>query len=131
MLQLKVLSGKMAGTDIVARHFPFCVGRAKGNNFILDEPGLFDRHFRIELNDSKEFVLQAEPNAFVAVSGEQNLRSKFLKNADVIEVGQTKILFTLSATKQHGLALREISTWVALGILTLSQLVLICWLMKS
>ncbi len=131
MLQFKVLSGKMAGTEIVARHFPFSVGRSPQNDLALDEPGIFEKHFRVELRGSREFFLQTETNTFVAVSGEQNVRGKVLKNADVIEAGQTKILFSLSATKQQGLALREMSTWIGLGILTLSQLALIFWLLNS
>jgi pSer/pThr/pTyr-binding forkhead associated (FHA) protein len=131
MLQLKVLSGRMAGTENVARHFPYQVGRGPGNDFVIDEPGMFDRHFTINLNESKEFILQTEAGTFVAVSGQQNVRDAVLKNADLIEVGQTKILFALSPTEQHGLAFRENLTWVALALLTVSQVALIFWLLRA
>ncbi len=129
MLQLKVLSGKMAGTEIVSRHFPLEGGRGKGNQLVLDEPGMFDRHFKIELR-AEEFVLQTEPNTFVAISGQQNVREAVLKNADIIEAGPTKILFTLSPTTQKGLGFRETATWIAIGLLILFQVALICWLLK-
>ncbi|MDB6024870.1 MAG: hypothetical protein JWM68_1093 [Verrucomicrobiales bacterium] len=131
MLQLKVLSGKKAGSEIVVRHFPFRVGRSKENDLVLDDSGVFDRHFKIELRSSSDFFLQAELSTFFAISGQQNVREAILKNADVIEVGQGRILFTLSPTRQSSLNLRENLTWIALALLTLGQVSLIYWLLKS
>src|SRR5437773_2410730 len=116
MLQLKVLSGKLAGSEIVVRQFPFWVGRAKQNDLVIDESGVFDRHFKIELRSSREFFLQTESKTFVAISGQQNLREAVLKNADVIEVGKARILFSLSPTSQRSLSLRENLTWLGLAL---------------
>lgn len=131
MLQLKILSGKMAGTEIVARRFPFSIGREKENDLVLEDAGVFERHAKIELRSSREFFLQTEPNTFVAISGQQNISAAPLKNADLIEVGTAKLLFSLSPTRQQGLAFREIAVWIALALLTLAQFALIGWLLAQ
>ena len=44
MVQLNILSGKKAGTRTVARHFPFRIGRAAGNELQLEDDGVWDQH---------------------------------------------------------------------------------------
>jgi pSer/pThr/pTyr-binding forkhead associated (FHA) protein len=131
MLQLKVLSGKMAGTEMVARHFPFSIGRAASNDFVLEESAAFDRHLTIALAPEKQFVLQTSSGAFVALSGEQNVRQAALKNSDQIDIGQTRILVCLSPTRQKKLAKRELLVWVALAFVTALQCWLIFWLSQG
>ena len=124
MIQLKILSGKKAGTEMVARHFPFWVGRAAQCQLCLDEPGVWERHFQINLNPSDAFTLMAEPNTSVTIDG-KNVQETNLRNGDILEVGSAKILFALSATTQKSLTLREALTWVGLAVLCLAQVSLI------
>ena len=124
MIQLKVLSGKMAGTELVARHFPFCVGRSSTCELSLDEPGVWDRHFQIQLDSSRDFVLVTEPQTSVTLAG-TSVQQTPLRNGDVIEMGSAKILFGLSSTRQKGLTLREWLTWVGLVALCAGQILLI------
>lgn len=130
MFQLNILSGKKAGTSIVARHFPFQVGRAASSDLSLQDPGIFDQHFSIDLRLSDGFVLQLHPNAFLATGGQQSGEPIFLRNGDVVEAGPVKIQFALSATKQQSLIPREMSTWMALALLCVCQIALICWLLR-
>lgn len=129
MVQLKILSGKKAGTETVARHFPFSVGRAASCDLAIEEPGIWDNHFQIDLDSSDNFVLAANPNTSVIVDG-KNLQQTPLRNGETIEVGATKILFGLSPTGQKSLALREWLTWLALGVLCLTQIALIYQLLR-
>jgi len=129
MVQLKILSGKKAGTELVARHFPFGVGRSSACELCLDDPGVWERHFQIELNPSESFVLVTQPNTSVTIDG-MSVQQASLRNGDTIEIGQAKILFGLSQMKQKSLVLREWMTWLALAVLCLVQIALIYELLR-
>lgn len=124
MVQFKILSGKKAGTEMVARHFPFQVGRGAGCELSLDDPGVWDKHFQISLDSTEGFVLASEANTSVVISGKTVQRTP-LRSGDIIEIGLAKILFALSPTCQKSLVLREWLTWVALAALCLGQVALI------
>lgn len=128
MIQLNVLSGKMAGRQAVARRFPFRVGRAPGNHLQLDDDGVWDRHFALELCDG-EFHLAPAPDALVAVNGEP-LQNQILRNGDIITVGSAKLQFWLAAARQRGLRLREGFVWAMILLVTLGQFVLIYCLLQ-
>lgn len=129
MIQLKILSGKKAGTEMVARHFPFYGGRSAQCQLCLDEPGVWDRHFQINLNSSDGFSVIAEPNTSVTIDG-KNTQEAELRNGDIIEIGSAKILFSLSPTTQKSLVLREALTWVGIAALCLVQVSLIYKLLR-
>jgi len=124
MVQLKILSGKMAGTETVARHFPFQVGRSANCNLSLDEPGVWDQHFQINLDSAEGFFLVADPNTSVIVDG-KTVQQAELRNGEILEIGLVKILFGLSPTSQTSMALREWLTWISLAGLCLAQITLI------
>lgn len=129
MIQIKILSGKKAGTEMVARHFPFRVGRAANCELPLDEPGVWDKHFQISLDSEEGFVLASDANTSVVIDGKTIQRTS-LRSGDIIEVGLAKILFVLSASRQKSLALREWLTWLALAGLCAGQIVLIYQLIR-
>src|SRR5688500_8547995 len=126
MVQLQILSGKMAGTKWSSRHFPFSVGRSASNDFQLEEPGVFARHFEVTLENSA-FIVAAATIAFLAINGRKADKVE-LKNGDVVELGTTKIRMSLQGTVQAIMVSREISTWVALALLCVGQIALIYWL---
>jgi predicted component of type VI protein secretion system len=129
MVQLKILSGKKAGTEMVARHFPFHVGRAANCDLSLDEPGVWDKHFQINLDSTEGFVLASDANTSVVIDG-KTIRRASLRSGDIIEIGLAKILFALSATRQKSLVPREWLTWIALAALCIGQIVLIYQLIR-
>jgi pSer/pThr/pTyr-binding forkhead associated (FHA) protein len=129
MVLLKILSGRMAGTEIVARHFPFRIGRASASDLTLDDPGIWEQHAAMSLDSSKAFLLQTQPDAFAAVNAERTQNS-ILHNGDVIELGSVKIGFSLSSATQRSLRLREALTWVGIAGLCLAQIFLIYRLLR-
>jgi hypothetical protein len=129
MIQLRILSGKKAGAETVARHFPFYVGRATNCQLSLDEPGIWDRHFQINLISPEGFVLTTEPNTSVIIEG-KTVQHAVLRNGETIEIGLTKILFGLSPTLQKSLAIRERLTWIVLAGLCLGQIALIYQMLR-
>ena len=129
MVQLKVLSGKQAGTATLARRFPFVVGRNRAADLCLEQDGIWDRHLELHLQIPDGFLLKAHPRALTSVNG-QPVQQAFLRNGDLIEVGPLKILFSLSETRQRGFRTREFLTWFALAALCAGQIVLIYGLLS-
>lgn len=119
----------MAGTERVVRRFPFRVGRSNDCELSLEDPGVWDQHFRIELSPPEIFELFTEPNTSVVIDG-NIVQQKELRNGEVIELGSAKILFSLSATRQKSQTFRERLTWVSLAVLVAGQIFLILELLN-
>jgi|SRR5581483_280016 hypothetical protein len=124
MVRLKVLSGKMAGTEVVARHFPFRIGRSAAAELRLEESGVWDQHLELVFDRHAGFVLITQQNAIAAVNGQPAQRT-VLRNGDCIEIGALKLSFWLGETQQSSLRVREWLTWAGLALMTTCQLWLI------
>ena len=129
MVQLRILSGQMAGDNLVVRHFPFCVGRAPENDLCLTDEGIWDYHFMLEFQKKEGFILQTFEEAFAAVNDESQ-KTVRLRNGDVISFGSAKIQFWLAAPRQRGLRMRELFVWALLAGVTGAQVALIGALMR-
>ena len=127
MIQLKILDGKKAGAEWVARRFPVQIGRAPRSDLCLEEEGVWDQHLRIELQRGQGLVLTAIAEGYVAVNG-QLVQSACLRNGDAITLGSVRLLFGLSPTRQRSLRLRETLTWLALAALCFGQVAMVYWL---
>ena len=129
MIQLNVLSGKKAGSQPVVRRFPFCVGRAAGNDLQLDDAGVWDRHLALECQRNEGFKLVTSPDALAAVNN-QAVQTARLRNGDIITVGSVKLQFWLAAVRQRGLRTRELFVWTLVTAVTTAQFVMIYWLLR-
>jgi pSer/pThr/pTyr-binding forkhead associated (FHA) protein len=129
MIQLNVLSGKKAGTRAVVRHFPFCIGRAAGNQLQLEDAGVWDEHLTVEFDSQTGFNLAAAPNALITIDAEP-VQNRVLRNGDIITLGSVKIQFWLAAARQGSLRLRESFVWALVLVVTLFQFVLLYWLAR-
>jgi pSer/pThr/pTyr-binding forkhead associated (FHA) protein len=129
MVQLKVLSGKKAGTAWVARHFPVRIGRSPKADLQSDESGVWDQHLRLDFDPTKGLVLTTQQDALAAVNG-QPVQQTVLRNGDTISIGSLKLQFWLSETRQRGLRFREGLTWLAIGAISLGQVAIIYWLVR-
>jgi hypothetical protein len=127
VVQLNILSGKKAGTEWVARRFPVYVGRSAQDSLVLDDPGVWDRHFKIDVRAGEGAVLAAAGDALTILNGHAT-RESALRNGDTIEAGSVKLRFGLSPTRQSSLGFREWMTWIGLGALCLGQVALVYWL---
>jgi hypothetical protein len=128
MVQLKVLSGKKAGTVWVARHFPVRIGRATNSDLQLEEDGVWDQHLQLDFRPAEGIVLNAQPNALLSVNGEPTNQA-VLRNGDAIDIGSTRMQFWLSETRQVSLRFREGLTWAGIAGISLGQVALIYWLL--
>lgn len=127
MVQLKILSGKAAGVTWSARRFPVRVGRAPGCDLRLEEHGVWDEHFRVDLNPAAGFVLETEPDALVTANG-LPVQRVVLRNGDTIEIGASKMQFWLGDLPRRGLRMAEWMVWGAIIAVSLGQFALVCWL---
>jgi pSer/pThr/pTyr-binding forkhead associated (FHA) protein len=128
MVQLKLLSGKMAGSAWEARRFPVRIGRSPSADLQIEESGVWDLHLNLDFRPNQGFVLRTEPNTLVSVN-DSRVDQTVLRNGDVIQIGSARIQFWLSPTRQSGLRLHEWLNWVGIGIVTLGQIALIYWLL--
>ncbi|MDB6053296.1 MAG: domain containing protein [Verrucomicrobiales bacterium] len=129
MVQLHISSGLKAGSRVVARHFPFKVGRGPKNDLVSHEPGVWEEHCSLTL-DKEGVQLHAVGAALISVN-QMAVKDHRLKNGDMIALGGLKIIFSLSPTIQSGLWLREAFTWALLITITASQVALIYWLLLN
>jgi pSer/pThr/pTyr-binding forkhead associated (FHA) protein len=129
MIQLRILSGKMAGETQIVRHFPFQVGRAAQNNLCLDDVGVWDEHFSIAFEKKVGFTFKTFSGALATIN-DQPLESARLRNGDIISFGSAKIQFWLAPARLRNLRPREIFFWALLFAVTLAQFILIYMLVK-
>ncbi|MGD0260304.1 MAG: FHA domain-containing protein [Verrucomicrobiota bacterium] len=129
MVQLKVLSGKKAGTAWVARRFPVRIGRSSAADLQLEESGVWDQHLQLDFDPAEGFILSTQPNALAKVNG-QPVHQTVLRNGDAIDLGSLKMQFWLSETRQTSLRLREGLTWAGIAAVSLGQIGLIYWLLR-
>jgi pSer/pThr/pTyr-binding forkhead associated (FHA) protein len=125
MIQLTILSGKLAGTPWVARQFPVHIGRTADNDLQLEEDGVWNQHAEINFDRTGGFLLAAKPDALVTLNG-QPVQGARLRNGDSLQIGSVQIRFWLAATRQRGLRRREFAIWALLMIITLVEAAVIC-----
>jgi pSer/pThr/pTyr-binding forkhead associated (FHA) protein len=128
MVQLRVLSGKKAGTCWVARRFPVRIGRSPKADLQLEEDGVWDEHLELSLTPQTGFRLKTLPNALAMVNGEP-VSEAFLRNGDAIQLGAARIQFWLSDARQTRLTIREWAVWTGVALISLAQVALVYYLL--
>jgi hypothetical protein len=128
MVLLHILAGPKADGFQAVRRFPFHVGRAADNDLCLAVAGVWEYHFRLELQPKEGINFQTCDEALAAINDQPKTTAR-LRNGDVISFGSAKIQFWLSAPVQRGLRLRELLVWALLILITLGQLAIIYYLL--
>jgi len=129
MVRLTILSGARAGGELDSAILPIVIGRNPDAQVSLTDAGVWDQHLEISLRRPDGFFLKVNPSALATVNG-QPARGQFLRNGDLIQIGQVRIQFWLSRVRQVDLRPRELVTWLALGLLCAIQLALIYQFLK-
>jgi len=130
MVQLNILSGTKAGTSWGARRFPVRIGRGPASHLQLEDAGVWDHHLDLAMLAGEGFVVIAHDNALISVAGRPVQRT-VLRNGDILGIGAVKIQFWLARTRQAGLRFREVLTWTGIAAISLAQVALVYWLLKS
>ena len=130
MIQFNILSGKKAGAQLVARHFPVRIGRAVQSDLQLEDDGIWDQHLTVEFQKQEGFKLTTSASAIATLNGEP-VQNVILRNGDTITVGSVKIQFWLTAARQGSLLVRESLVWALLIFVTIFQFALLYWLIRQ
>lgn len=125
MIQLQILAGKLAGSDVAVRQFPFVVGRRAEGGLQLDDEGVWDTHFQIDYTPAEGFTVKRLAKAMLLLNGEVAPDLAKLRNGDVLEAGAARLRFWLAPTRQKTMRIREMLTWASLILLFLVQIALI------
>jgi predicted component of type VI protein secretion system len=128
VVQLQLLSGNRSGEIFRSARFPIRAGRAPDAELLLDEPGVWPRHFLIDWH-KEGLILETESEALLSVN-DTSVQRAVLRNGDILTLGALKIRFSLSSVRQSSLALREWLTWIGLGALCLGQIALVYALIR-
>lgn len=129
MFQLSILSGKMAGTVCVARHFPFRVGRNSDADLVSDEPGVWENHLDFQFLPGQGIQANAHGEALMTRNAER-VATALLRNGDTLEIGGLKLRFWLSDVALVSHRARELLSWAGLTVLFGGQLAVIYWLLR-
>lgn len=129
MVQFQILSGKQAGHRWIARRFPVRIGRDAANDLCLEEEGIWGRHCELRLDSTAGFILETQTDALVTVNHEPT-RSAPLQNGDSVELGAVKLRFWLADPVIRTFRVREWFVWTLVAGIALSELALICWLLR-
>ena len=130
MVQLKILSGKKAGSSWDARHFPVSIGRSANSALQLEEPGVWEDHLKISLDPAEGFVVETHANALASING-QPIQRAVLRNGDMIEIASVKLRFWLSEAPQRGQGIREAFVWATIALVCFAQIALVYWLLNE
>jgi pSer/pThr/pTyr-binding forkhead associated (FHA) protein len=127
MIQFVFLSGKTAGTAWVARRFPVRAGRAPDNDLRLEAPGVYDRHFEVDVTSGQTLELSVLEPALVNVNAQPVTRCN-LRHGDLVEAGAVRLRFWLAPTRQARLWSSQAGVWIAWILVLVAQFVLLRWL---
>jgi len=114
MVQLQILSGKLAGVSWTARQFPVRLGRGADSELRLEEAGVWDKHLTIEFDPATGFTMRAEADALVTVN-QGPARSQILRPGDSIELGSARLRFWIAGPARRSLRWREIAVWALIA----------------
>jgi len=127
MVQLRFLTGRLAGQRVLVPRLPWKIGRSPDNDTQLSDTGVWDRHLELGLDAEDRIVAMVQSEASALVNG-GNFTRQTLRNGDLLELGSAKIRFWLSDPRQFELRWREICVWICLVGLCLGQIALVYWL---
>ena len=127
MIQLNVLSGKMAGRPWVARHLPVRIGRSAACDLQLEEDGVWDQHAELSLTREEGFVLTVQAQTVLTVNNQPTQTAR-LRNGDLIQIGSVLLQFWLAPTRQRGLRPLEWFVWGLVGAISLLEVATACLL---
>ncbi|HAB16028.1 MAG TPA: FHA domain-containing protein [Verrucomicrobiota bacterium] len=119
MVELRLCSSR-AARIVVATRFPFAIGR-KDADWIITEPGVWDRHLVIEQAKDRRFVAVPQAEAQVCLGGRAINVPSPLQNGDMLDLGSVQLQFRIAPTRQRSLASLETSVWIGLGVLAAAQ----------
>ena len=127
MLHLRVVGDSTAGTETVARHFPFRIGRSEESDLRFEQPGVWEEHAAFYLEDGA-LKLAGSGQASVRLNGRLLAAAAPVRSGDLMEVGAVRIRIGLAtAVQREGTITRLLLLAMIAGVSAL-QIGLFFWL---
>ncbi len=92
--------GALAGQTTAIPHSPFALGRSADNDLALPEPLASRRHARLELRAGRWYLIDLDSANGTLVNHQRLSGERALDNGDLITIGETTLLFGVSAAAQ-------------------------------
>lgn len=128
MVRLEILSGRQQGRVVVARRFPFRIGRSSQSHLVLADPGVWDEHCVLEYRPPDGFMIDSHAEAATRVDGEPVEGSRRLRAVAEISLGAVRLRLALADPVPRRLVLRESLLWLILAGVLAGEIWLIRWL---
>jgi predicted component of type VI protein secretion system len=127
VIQIEILNGTKAGTQWVARRFPFRIGRDPHAALQLADAGVWDSHVELSFQPGKGCFLTARAESLTLINGQPitGPGPVRLRSGDVIEVGSVSFRFGLSPARSAQSGVVEAMVWTSIALLCLGQIALI------
>jgi len=125
---LEIAFGETSLHKVQVNQLPFKIGRNKNCQLQLTEPGVWDEHLEIGLDDERHFILcrHSEPTAMI--NGMPANLVAPLRNGDYVQFGTVTMRFSLGSVRQKNLNLGEAATWTILAVSVVAEIILLLWL---
>lgn len=127
MWQLTLVDESMAGTEMVARHFPFRLGRSSGMDWTIERPGVWDNHAELRV-DGAVVQVAAIGAAAVRVNGRTISSPTPLRSGDLVELGSVKVRVALVAATQKKIPRQKLVMAGLILTITALEVVIYGWL---
>jgi pSer/pThr/pTyr-binding forkhead associated (FHA) protein len=130
MLLLQLRSGNESRAQVISK-FPCVIGRSQAADFILPEPGVWERHLVIHCDSAsrKLSFTAAESEAIVFRNHERQDKGE-IRNGDTFKLGAAEIQISLARAEQQDLNTQEIFAWSLVLLVALAEIVLLLALEK-
>jgi len=130
MLELHVLTGRQAGAVFRPSSGRCQIGRAPDVDLRFDDSGVWDHHANLLVRDEEGIFARCNPPALATLNGVPLFEESYLRNGDRLQLGSVTLQFWLRPAVQRTFLLREVLTWVGLGLVCLLQGGAIVWLTR-
>lgn len=125
MVLLQVISDREPPRRVLVQKFPFRVGRSERNDLRLQDPGVWAEHLVLEVDLAAGEVRAAASTEAVTLLNGERVSSACLRSGDLIQLGSSRIGFSLSPPPQKPLAKAEFFAWALVAGAALVQFFLL------
>lgn len=97
---------------------------------VLEGPGIWPRHLRLDLDPGEGLVVSVEKGA-IATLGDEPLERRRLRHGDELRVGPVILQFLVSPPARRSLVVWESALWAVLVGMVLVQVLAALWIPRD
>jgi len=109
--------------------FPFRIGRSKKCHHRIEAKGVWPFHIVLELDGENGIIVKSESDALLLINSLKASKAVRLQNGDLLQFGVVAFRFWIAPIEQMSHRNTEFSIWLGLGIIIMSQVILMGWLL--